>query len=58
MKVLMVRQNKAEIVEQRELTPAKAQSTLSSEERDELFWKIWNNYSPIFSELCGLGVFA
>jgi hypothetical protein len=39
----------------RELTRAKAQSTPSSEGRDELSWR---NSSPLFSDLCGLGVFA
>jgi hypothetical protein len=38
-----------------ELTRAKAQSTPSSERRDELSWR---NNSPLFSDLCGLGVFA
>jgi hypothetical protein len=39
----------------REMTRAKAQSTPSSEGRVDYLWK---NYSPLFSDLCGLGVFA
>jgi hypothetical protein len=42
-----------EILEQRNLTRAKAQSTPSSEGRDELSER---NSSPLFSDLCGLGV--
>jgi hypothetical protein len=38
-----------------EWTRAEAQSAPSSEGRDELSWR---NYSPLFSDLCGLGVFA
>jgi hypothetical protein len=37
------------------LTPAKAQSTPSSEGRDELSWRNFHRY---FSDLCGLCVFA
>jgi len=37
------------ILEHRELTPAKAQSTPSSERRDKLSWKV---FSPLFSDLC------